>query len=172
MPMTTYRNTRFLLIFFFALLLTLGSFVLQFGFGLQPCSLCMVARSLVIAITVLFGLALVHEPKGLGVCVYRALGCILALLGILVTVRHLWILHSPLSATPDCIPKIDYLLEILPLKDALMIALKGSHECSEDTTQFLGLPLPGWTLLGFAMIVLMTVLPWGWIQRRFEKHGK
>lgn len=163
MPMTisnTYQQKLFFSLFIFALALSVGSFVLQFGFHLEPCSLCMIARALVMMITAIFGIALIHQPQAFGAHVYRFIGGLLAILGIAVTARHLWILNLPPEALPDCIPSFDYLLKILPLKDALTLSLKGSNECSQQNPSFLGLSLPLWTLGGFAIIALSSLLPW------------
>lgn len=150
----------FLFLFVFSFCLTAGSFLLQWVFGLEPCSLCMIDRVLVILLTGVFGLALLHQPKKKGEQIYRLIGGFLATFGILITLRHLWILHLPASEIPDCIPNFDYLLKILPLHEALAMAVKGSHECAKPQSSFLGLSLPTWTLGGFLVIALTSAMPW------------
>lgn len=166
MLMTTSKSPFFLCLFLFSLCLTAGSFILQFFFHMEPCSLCMIARALIIALTCLFGIALWHQPQKKGKHVYRALGGVLATLGVVITARHIWILHLPPSMVPDCIPNIDYLLEILPLKDALLLTLKGSHECSKNNASLFGVSLPAWTLGGFLAIALTCAMPWNLIHKK------
>lgn len=171
MSNTTYQPSVFFFLFLFSLALTGGSFVLQFFFHLEPCSLCMIARALVILLTCLFGIALLHHPQKIGTQIYRLLGGLLATFGVLIAARHIWLLHLPPSLTPDCIPNINYLLEILPLKEVLILVLKGSHECNQNNAYFLGLSLPAWTLGGFLVIVLVNAMPWRILEKIYDKKG-
>lgn len=157
-------------LFVFALLLLAGSFILQYGFGLQPCPLCIFARMVVIALTILFGLMVIHRPKSIkGIRAYALSGFLLISLGIAITARHLWIIHLPPEKMPSCSPDFNYLIENFPLKEALMIILKSSGECAENNQTFLGFILPEWTLFAFVLFALGCIYLW-W-QSRSSKHS-
>lgn len=126
-----------------------GALILQYGFGLHPCPLCIMARGVVIALLILYLLAsIICSPqrtcRGVGI-----VGLLLTLAGIAVTARHVWILHLPPELVPDCSPSFNYLMKTFPLNQALMIMFKSSGECAGQHGTFLGVTLPGWTLLAF-----------------------
>ena len=51
-------------------------------------------------------------------------------------------------------PGLDYMLNAFPLSEALSLVFKGSGECADVQWTFLGLSIPGWTLLIFVAMVL------------------
>jgi disulfide bond formation protein DsbB len=142
----------------FSLLLLIASFILQYGFHLHPCPLCMIDRMLVGMLVLLFGVALWHNPKGYGQTLYGLLGFSLTLTGIATTARHLWILHLPKELAPACTPGIDYLMETFPVTEVFMIILKGSGECAQFNDAWLGVSLPAWTMAGFIVLAIGCVL--------------
>jgi disulfide bond formation protein DsbB len=158
------RRTYFGL-FAFSLFLLAASFILQYGFHLQPCPLCIIARMVVIALAILFGIMLIHRPQKCGIQIYSVLGFILSFIGILITGRHMWIIHLPPSDMPSCSPGFNYLIETFPLKEVLMIILKSSGECAENNHVFMGLLLPEWTLLAFVALAIGCVFLW-WQSRK------
>lgn len=146
-------------LFVFTACILAASFILQYSFHLEPCPLCIIARVVVIALVILFGIMLCHRPKSrAAIQTYSVLGFLLSLAGILVTARHLWLIHLPPSEMPSCSPGFNYLIETFPLKEALMIIFKSSGECAENNQAFLGLMLPEWSLLAFVIIAIGTVV--------------
>ena len=71
------------------------------------------------------------------------------LLGIAVAGRHVWLQNLPEDQVPECGPGLDYMLEAFPLSETLSMVFTGSGECAEVQWTFLGLSIPGWTLLVF-----------------------
>ena len=59
---------------------------------------------------------------------------------------------------PECGPTLDYILEAFPLNKALQLVLRGSGECAKVDWQFLGLSIPGWTLIAFSGFILLGFL--------------
>jgi len=54
---------------------------------------------------------------------------------------------------------LNYMIETMPLSDALAKVFTGSGECAEAGWYFLGLAIPSWTLVFFiAMMVAAIVL--------------
>ncbi|MBS0288979.1 MAG: disulfide bond formation protein B [Proteobacteria bacterium] len=136
------------------------SFVLQFQFQQIPCPLCIIDRIIVFTMIIFFIVALWHNPKLAVQKIYSVVGFLLAFLGILSSGRHLWLINLPSELVPGCGPGIDYLFGTLPLKDALFEILQGSGECALNSSHFLGLPIPGWTMFSFTVLALGSLLPW------------
>lgn len=123
--------------------------------GLEPCPLCIFQRVAVLAAAVVFTVAAIHNPRGrLGATLYGGLSLAAVSGGIAVAWRHLWLQSLPADEVPSCGPGLDYMMDILPLRDVVSMVLSGSGECAEVDFLLLGLSLPGWTLIGFLVLAL------------------
>ena len=91
----------------------------QYGMGLEPCPLCILQRVAVMAAGVLFLLAFLHNPGDRGARVYGALIDLVALLGILVAARQIWIIAQPPGSVAECGASLDYMMDVLPLHEVL-----------------------------------------------------
>ncbi len=58
---------------------------------------------------------------------------------------------------PACGPGLDYLLDVFPLTDVLMMVLKGDGSCAEVLWTFFGISIPGWVLIGFAGLFTLGI---------------
>lgn len=147
----------FICLTFFCALLLLGALILQYGYGLEPCPLCVMVRFVVIASIGLYFLASLHRPSYKGMAVYSFIGLLFTIVGILITARHLWLLNLPPEQVPDCSPGFDYLMKNFPWNQALVIIFKSSGECAGQHGTLLGVTLPGWTMLGFGILGLANI---------------
>jgi len=141
----------------FLLFLLAGSLILQYGFNLEPCPLCVLARIIVILLTINFATAFWHNPKKNGQLVYASIALFLIAIGIGITGYHLWLLNLPADKMPSCGPSLNYLITHLPIKDALLAIFQSTGECAKNPQKILYLPLPAWTLLAFASLGIATV---------------
>ena len=128
----------------------------QHVLGLEPCPLCIFQRVAVIAVGVLFLIAALHDPQGKGARVYGGLIDLAALVGILISARHIWIQAQPPGTVAACGADLNYLLEIMPVTDVVNKVLTGSGECGKVDWTLLGLSMPWWVLI--ALVVLGS---WG-----------
>ena len=119
---------------------------------LDPCPLCVFQRVAVISIGIIFLVAALHNPSGVGRFVYALLLALAAIGGGAVAGRHAWLQQLPPDQVPTCGPGLDYMLETLPFTEVLGKVFTGSGECAEIVWQFLGLSMPGWVLVW--MVVL------------------
>ena len=126
----------------------------QHVMGLEPCPLCIFQRIFVIALGLVMLAGAVHDPGAGWRRVYGALTVVVAALGVAVAGRHVWLQSLPPDQVPECGPGLEYMLEAFPLGEALQMVFKGSGECAEVQWMFLGLTIPGWTLLIFCGIAL------------------
>lgn len=141
----------------FLLFLLAGSLILQYGFNLEPCPLCVLARIVVILLTINFAMAFWHNPKKNGQLAYIVIALFLISVGIGITGYHLWLLNLPADKVPSCGPSLNYLITHLPIKDALLAIFQSTGECAKNPQKILYVPLPGWTLLAFALLEIGAV---------------
>ena len=130
----------------------------QHVMGLDPCPLCIIQRIFVIAIGAVMLVAAAHNPRHLGRRVYGGLITVVAVLGIGVAGRHVWLQNLPPDQLPACGPGLEYLLQAFPLTEALKLVFQGSGECAEVQWTFLGLSIPGWTLVMFTGLAVFGLL--------------
>ncbi len=157
-------------VFLCGLLAALGMIAFAVGYfqihlQLEPCPLCVLQRIGMFAVAGMFLLPVLHNPGPTGVRVYAVLGFLTAMAGAAVSVRHLWLQNLPPDQIPDCGPGYDYIMENFPLLDAIPMLLKGSGDCADVLWTFLGISIPGWTLIGFLFLGLLSLSQW-WNPRR------
>ena len=127
------------------------AYYLQFQQGLDPCPLCVFQRIGFFLLAGAFLIAGLHAPRQGGARVYAMVLLAIALAGGVLAARHIWIQSLPGNEVPACGPGLDYLLETLPLWDAVQMALQGSGECAH-VDRLLGISLPVWSLVGFVAL--------------------
>lgn len=126
--------------------------------GLQPCPLCVFQRVGLMAMGLFAFIGFVHNPKN---TIVKRIYAGLSSLGILwsagVAARHVWIQHLPPSEVPSCGPGLNYLVDVLPLKEVLSQVLTGSGECAKIDWTFLGQSMPVWSLVFFSFLLLVCL---------------
>ena len=140
--------------------LMVTALTMQHVLGLEPCPLCIFQRMFVIALGVVMLVAALHDPAQIGRRIYGALIVVLGVLGLVVAGRHVWLQNLPADQVPECGPGLEYMLEAFPLMEALSLVFRGSGECADVQWVFLGLTIPGWTLVvfvGFTVFGLLLV---------------
>ena len=131
---------------------------LQYVLHQEPCPLCMIQRFIFIAMLVVFAVATLHNPKRLGAKVYAVLIGLLALSGVGVASRHIWIQHLPKDQVPACGPGLDYMLENFPMAEVLRELMHGSGECAAKGWTFLTLGIPEWSLVWYVLLGAWAVM--------------
>jgi protein dithiol:quinone oxidoreductase len=130
----------------------------QYVLGLQPCPLCIFQRIATIVTGILFLIATIHNPRGIGGRVYGALIALAALGGMLISARHVWIQAQPPGTVAACGADLNYLLEIMPVTDVISKVLTGSGECGTVDWTFLGLSMPWWVAISLAVLGAWALL--------------
>jgi len=125
---------------------------------LMPCPLCVFQRMAVISLGIVFLLAAIHNPAGIGRRIYAVLIFIAAGAGVGVAGRHVWLQNLPPDKVPSCGPGFDYIIDSFPLSDALSLIFTGSGECASIDWQFLGLTMPTWVVI--AVLTVGVVGMW------------
>jgi disulfide bond formation protein DsbB len=118
----------------------------QHVLGLEPCPLCILQRIAVLAAGLAFLGAALHRPGRAGAIAWAGLTALIAAIGATIAARHVWITAQPPGTVAECGASLDYMLEVLPLKEVLAKVLTGSGECGTVDWRFLGLSMPAWVL--------------------------
>lgn len=128
----------------------------QYVLGLEPCPLCILQRIAVLATGLAFLGAALHRPGHAGALAWAGVIALTAVSGAAIAARHVWITAQPPGTVAECGASLDYMLEVLPLKEVLAKVLTGSGECGKVDWRFLGLSMPAWVL-----VWLLTLGTWG-----------
>jgi len=125
--------------------------------NMNPCPMCVMQRVVFGFIGALALIAALHNPGGF---VFRGytLGLFLAGIGgALIAGRQIWLQGLAADQVPACGPGLEYMIEVFPLMEVIEIALTGTGDCAEVQWRFLGLSIPGWSLVAFAGISLLAL---------------
>ncbi len=135
-----------------------AALILEYVYELPPCPLCMLQRFALIALGGVATVAMLCRFSGRLRRLSAALKIVLALIGAGFASRQVWLQHLPPEEVPGCLPGFDYLIDALPLTEALLLMVQGSSDCAEVVWQFLGLSIPEWSLLCFVFLGLLSGL--------------
>jgi len=114
---------------------------------LDPCPLCILDRAVIMMLGVVFLIACIHGPRTVFTKVYGVIGILLSATGIGLASRHIWLQNLPKDQVPECGPDLYYMLDTLPLFDALRKTLTGSGSC-----------IPEQTLILFVILLILSVI--------------
>lgn len=147
----------FFLGFVFCAGLLLIAAYFQFVEDLEPCPLCISQRIAVLIVAIILLIAVIHNPKHIGIRIYAVLGALAAILGAGVAGRHVWLQNLPPEEIPVCGPGLTYIFENFPITETIKLLLNGTGECADVLWTFLGLSIPGWTLAAFILLALVSL---------------
>lgn len=150
-------RTTFLLLFLGCTGLILVGMYMQYVMGLYPCPLCITQRVFIVAVGLTALLAFIVNPRMTGRRIFGVFGVLFAIVGGAFSTRQLWLQSLPPDQVPACGPDIAYLMENFPLMDALSVLLRGDGNCAEVAWTFLGVSIPGWTLVAFIGLAIINM---------------
>ena len=130
---------------------------IQYYQGQNPCPLCILQRVAFTALTAVFLVGALHGPGRTGAWIYSGLLVAIALAGISVAGRHVWLQHLPADRVPDCGPGLEYMLNRFPLGQAVEKIFRGSGECAESGWRLLTLSIAEWSLLWLVLLCAWSV---------------
>jgi protein dithiol:quinone oxidoreductase len=141
------------------------AFYEQFQMHVEPCPMCIFQRLAFIGMGIFFLIGALHSPGAKGRRVYAILVAIMALVGAGVAINHLRMQltpHDPMLG--GCGPGLAYMLDAFPIGEALKKAFTGSGDCGEINWIFLGITMPGWTLICY--VILGAGAVWAGFRKR------
>ncbi len=160
MSLPAPRLLNFLLFLVCACLMVFA-FFLEHIKGLEPCPLCMSQRIVVITVGLVALIAAIHNPARIGQRIYGGLLIVVAVMGAMLSSRQLWLQSLPADEVPACGPGLSYIvdnMEYFPMQEVLTMMLSGTGDCAEVQWVFLGLSIPGWTLLAFIAMAAVGLM--------------
>lgn len=122
---------------------------------LDPCALCVLQRVAMIAAGAFFFIGIFFS--GAARYLIAALAGLASLTGTAIAGRHVWLQSLPPDQVPACGPPLEHLMKVMPWREALAFVLKGEGNCAVIAGEWLGISLPGWTLVGFVLLALWAV---------------
>ena len=131
-------------------LIATAIFYFQDQLGLDPCPMCILSRYTFIAIGVVALAAAIHGPRPRAPKVYASIVAFFAVVGIGISMRHSYLQHFP-PVTESCGGDLEMLVSTLPLTKALPRIFQGTGTCSQVDWKMLGLSIPEWGLVWFAV---------------------
>ena len=145
-----------LICFFFSLFLLGCAAYLEYIVGLVPCPLCIIQRSMVFLLGLLFLLGYLFPFSKAKYRIWHFITFIVAVLGALTAAWQLWITRLP-NSTVSCSASLDYIIKILPFKEFINYIFQHASHCGYLNWQLLGLSIPSWTLLCFMFFIIVAV---------------
>ena len=124
--------------------------------GAKPCALCWFQRYIFLMLLGVFVFEIVFKKFHMFFNLMRFVSVILTFLGIVLALRHLWLIYYP-GDDSACLPQMNYLLQHLGIFKTFHLLMTEASECSKDRTAFLGILLPIW-LLGLYLANLIFEL--------------
>lgn len=134
-----------------------GALYFQHGLDLEPCPLCIMQRILYLIIGLLCLIGLLHNPSRGGYKVYTGLMMLVALVGIGVTIRQLYLQSLPPELVPACGPPLAFILETASFGEIMSVFLNGTGDCAEVQWSLFGISIPGWSLIAFSSFFLLGI---------------
>ena len=152
-PTTSRFRIQFALGAFACIALMGYALYAQYVLHLEPCPLCIFQRIAICALGWVFLLGALIGPKSAGgQRTWSVLALLMALAGIAVAARHLWLQSLPPDQVPACGPGLGYMWDAMPFGKLLAKVFTGSGECAAIPWRFLGLAMPGWVLICFVVL--------------------
>ena len=137
--------------------LLMAVFYFQKHLGLEPCPMCIVQRVAMLATGIVFLIAAAHGPRRGGRWGYAALATWVSGVGAAIAARHVWLQGLPEDQRPACGPTLNYLMDMLPLREVVETVIRGDGNCAKIDWTLLGQSLPFWTMIAFLGFVIWAL---------------
>lgn len=144
-------------------------YYLQEWLGLEPCPMCVLQRYAFFAIAGVALIGAIWNPRGAALKTLCVLTLVFAIAGGAVAVRHSYVQHFP-PKVETCGTDLEGMINTLPLGEAFPKIFQGTGSCSAVTWKFLGLSIPEWGIVWFAIFAIAAI--WlGFVRERRLRAG-
>jgi len=127
---------------------------LQWAWNLQPCTMCILQRYVLLLLGLL-ALVRIRWPGRELASATRAVATLVAAVGVLASLRVQWAISVPsVSCGRD---KVAAILNNLPWVDAWPSMFEATGVCGDQVPPVLGIPFHGWSAL---LVLVVLVLTW------------
>lgn len=141
----------------FSLFFLAIAYGLQYGYGLNPCPLCLMQR-FSLMLVVAFSFAEIFWQSAKKLCYFFEGGSLFFILaGIYFSSRQLFLQLYP-TATHSCLPALDFMIDNhFPAIEIIKSLFLGSGDCANISFTLLGLSLASWSLMGFILLFSLSL---------------
>lgn len=151
---TDYRNAGLAAAGVVGALLTIA-LILEHGFYMDPCPLCLTQR----VFFMLAGVCALLSLLPLNPSRFAPLGtALMCIIGIGFALRQLYLYALPADQIPACTAPINRLIEYAPVSEVLTAMTMGTGNCAEASFPILGIELPGISIPLGALVGFLIVL--------------
>ena len=132
---------------------------MQLKMGLEPCPLCIFQRIAFAALGLVFLLGALHglSSRG-GRALYGVLAFVAAAVGAGIAGRHVYVQLLPKDLGSSCGPPLGFLSETMGPFEVFRTVLTGTGDCGNIDWTFLGLSMPMWSLVWFALLAAWALI--------------
>ena len=124
--------------------------------GLEPCPMCILQRYAFVVVGLIALAGAIHGPRGIAPKVYGTLIALVAMVGGGVAMRHSYLQHFP-PKVEACGTDLEFLVNTFPIAQALPKIFAGTGSCSKVDWTLLGLSIPEWAIVWFALFLAASV---------------
>jgi disulfide bond formation protein DsbB len=133
------------------------AFYMEYQMALEPCPLCMLQRIVFFCVGVVSLASFLTSSQGARkVCSWLVV--VLSLIGAALAIRHLYLQSLPMDELPACLPGLSYMFEVFPWQEIMEAMIMGTGECGDVVWTFLGISIPGWTLVAFVGMAIVNLV--------------
>ncbi len=151
---------RYLVLINFIICVVLGGVAFYYNAvdGVTLCPLCSMQLICYYIIGVVSLVRFVYIPERAGHYAYGIFLIIFSVLGILFGNRQLWMQHLPNYQSLSCSPDIIDTFGNSGLSGFFHTLFNIYRDCSSDNWQFLNLSMVTWSLIGFAVLIIIAII--------------
>jgi disulfide bond formation protein DsbB len=131
------------------------AFYLQHGLHLDPCPWCVVQRLVYIAVGLIALVGVLHRPGPTGATAYACLGVVASLAGVAAAGYNVYLQSDPARAAKCVGSPVERILDSLAIGDLVPSYLQYDGPCTLKPWSFLGLSIPEWSFIWFAILVVL-----------------
>jgi len=133
------------------------AFYMEYQMGLEPCPLCMLQRIVFLCVGVVSLLSSFTGNRSARKF-FSWVVVVFSLAGAALAIRHLYLQSLPVDELPACLPGLSYMFDVFPWQEIMQAMIMGTGECGDVVWTFLGISIPGWTLVAFAGMALVNIV--------------
>jgi disulfide bond formation protein DsbB len=154
--MKSEKRVVLLLIFLICTSVIGYALYLQLVNNLLPCPLCIAQRIAywLVGLTAFF--AFIHNSRSLSQQIYCSLIAIFSLIGLLLALRHSWLIRYP-GAFECGISAEEKFLNTLSIANWWPSMFEANGDCADVEWEFMSLTIPDWSAI-FFLLFLITVV--------------
>ena len=147
----------FFLAFVVGALVMGGTFYLEYGPGLKPCSLCQVQRFFLLGFCVVNLMAYAHGPKGFSLWCYSVASTLFALVGTASALRQVWLQQLTTERLMACQQELACMWRDMSVSEIISMIYRGSEDCTHIHWTVFDLSVPELSMLAFTGLLVLSI---------------